>query len=154
MLQFQEECWDALCELSGEEVARLLTDYHGLQLLDEGFREFLGDEGILPEIEDNDEDEDDDDEIEDNCENETYNCNTKLKKKSKKRKRNGVTYILGRSGNEPKMMVKGAHSSPSGTFSVRGHYRHYKSGKVIWIAEFTKGSGKKKDKTYKVGKRG
>lgn len=79
---------------------------------------------------------------------------TKLKKTPKKSKRNEVTYILSRKGNEPKMMVKGSHCSPSGTFSVRGHYRHYKSGKVIWIAEFTKGCGKKKDKTYKVGKRG
>lgn len=75
----------------------------------------------------------------------------KPKKTQKKSKRKGYTYILSRSGKEPKLMAKGIHSSPSCTFSVRGHYRHYKSGKVIWIAEFTKGSGKKKDKTYKVG---
>ena len=31
----QMEMWDALCELPGEEVARLFTDYHGNQLLDE-----------------------------------------------------------------------------------------------------------------------
>ena len=78
----------------------------------------------------------------------------KPKKTSKKSKRNGYTYILTRNVKEPKLMAKGSHSSPSGTFSVRGHYRHYKSGKVIWIAEFTKGCGKKKDKTYKVGKKG
>ncbi len=77
----------------------------------------------------------------------------KPKKTSKKSKRNGYTYILGRSGKEPHLMVKGSHSSPSGMFSVRGHYRHYKSGKVIWITEYTKGCGKKKDKTYKVGKK-
>ena len=77
----------------------------------------------------------------------------KPKKTSKKSQRKGYTYILGRSGNEPHLMVKGSHSSPSGMFSVRGHFRHYKSGKVVWIAEYTKGCGKKKDKTYKVGKR-
>ncbi len=77
----------------------------------------------------------------------------KSKKTSKKSQRKGYTYILTRSGKEPKLMAKGKHSSPSCTFSVRGHYRHYQSGKVIWITEYTKGCGKKKDKTYKVGKR-
>ena len=78
----------------------------------------------------------------------------KPKKASNKSKRPGYTYILGRSGNEPHLMVKGSHSSPSGMFSVRGHFRHYKNGKVIWITEYTKGCGKKKDKTFKVGRRG
>lgn len=79
---------------------------------------------------------------------------TKSKNKPKKVKHNGVTYILNRSGKKPRIMVKGSHNSPSGTFSVRGHYRHYKNGKVVWISEYTKGSGKKKDKTYKVGLKG
>ena len=61
MNDMQMEMWDALCELSGEEVARLFTDYHGNQLLDEGFRVFLGEEGAMPEVED--EEEDDEDEI-------------------------------------------------------------------------------------------
>ena len=43
----QSEIWDALCKLSGEEVANLFTDWHGLQLLDEGFKEFLEDEGVM-----------------------------------------------------------------------------------------------------------
>ena len=43
----QIEIWNALSELSGEQVLNLLTDWHGLQLLDERFREFLEDEGIL-----------------------------------------------------------------------------------------------------------
>lgn len=47
----QELMWDALCELDGETVARLFTDYHGTCLLDDGFREFLQDEGILEEDE-------------------------------------------------------------------------------------------------------
>lgn len=50
--KMRDEMWDALCELSGEEVARLFTDYHGMCLLDYGFREFLGDEGIMDEMED------------------------------------------------------------------------------------------------------
>ena len=77
----------------------------------------------------------------------------KSKNTNKKKKINSFTYILRRSGNEPKLTIKGSHSSPSVMFSVRGHYRHYKNGKVIWISQFTKGSGKKKDKTYKVGKK-
>ena len=31
--------------LSGEEVLQLFTNYHGLQLLDDGFMEFIADEG-------------------------------------------------------------------------------------------------------------
>ena len=34
MLDYQKQAWEALCKLTGEEVANLLTDYHGLQLLD------------------------------------------------------------------------------------------------------------------------
>jgi hypothetical protein len=47
MSKTQREIWDALCKLSGEEVANLMTDWHGLQLLDEGFKEFLEDEGVM-----------------------------------------------------------------------------------------------------------
>lgn len=43
----QREIWDALCELSGEKVLGLLTDWHGLQLFDERFKEFLEDEGVI-----------------------------------------------------------------------------------------------------------
>ena len=32
-----------------------------------------------------------------------------------------------------------AHKSPEGVFSVRGHFRHYKDGKVIWIDSYMKG---------------
>lgn len=34
------------------------------------------------------------------------------------------------------------HKSPEGIFSVRGHFRKYKSGKVIWIDEYLKGTDK------------
>lgn len=73
-------------------------------------------------------------------------------KKRKKQKPNGITYILHTSGGT-RIAPQGSHRSPSGTFSVRGHYRHYRSGKVVWIEEYQKGDGKKKDKTYKIGRK-
>lgn len=35
-------------------------------------------------------------------------------------------------------------------WSVRGHFRHYKSGKTIYISPYQKGSGRLKDTTYKI----
>lgn len=52
MSEHQEQSWNVLCELDGETVARLFTSYHGTQLLDDGFREFLQDEGYLEPDED------------------------------------------------------------------------------------------------------
>lgn len=43
----QTEIWNKLCELNGEEVARLFTNYYGNQLLDADFKEFLEDEGVM-----------------------------------------------------------------------------------------------------------
>jgi hypothetical protein len=43
----QRAIWEALCELSGEQVLNLITDWHGMYLLDEKFKEFLEDEGVL-----------------------------------------------------------------------------------------------------------
>lgn len=48
----QSEMWDLLCKLDSEHVLNLLTDWHGLQLLDEGFFGFLIDEGYIEEQED------------------------------------------------------------------------------------------------------
>lgn len=62
-----------------------------------------------------------------------------------------VTYILRAANGTLLATPMGSHASPRGIFSVRGHYRHYKSGKVVWIAEYKKGTGKKKAKTYKIG---
>lgn len=47
MTREQEIMWDALCELSGEDVARLFTNYYGNQLLDSDFQEFMEEEGVL-----------------------------------------------------------------------------------------------------------
>lgn len=85
-------------------------------------------------------------------ERQTVSSSKKPQRSQKKSKRSGVTYILTRSGKEPHIAVKGSHSSPQGIFSVRGHYRRYKSGKVIWIAQYTKGTGKRADKTYRIGR--
>lgn len=62
-----------------------------------------------------------------------------------------TTYILRHSWNAISVVTEGSHASPRGEFNVRGHFRHYKSGKVVWISEYRKGTGVKKRKTYKIG---
>ncbi len=47
MTDKQTEIWEQLCTLSGEEVARLFTDYHGMQLLDGGFELHMQFEGYM-----------------------------------------------------------------------------------------------------------
>lgn len=59
MTDEQAKIWNALCELDGETVARLFTNYYGNQLLDEDFHEFLIDEGVMEEEYDWGEDEED-----------------------------------------------------------------------------------------------
>lgn len=46
---------NALCELTGEQVLDLFTQYHGYQLLDNGFYRHLIDEGILEDEEEEEE---------------------------------------------------------------------------------------------------
>ena len=73
---------------------------------------------------------------------------TSTKKRDKVYSKNRVTYILKRRVIRPSL--GGHHASPKGIFTVRGHYRRYKTGKVVWIREYKKGEGKKKGKTYKM----
>jgi hypothetical protein len=47
MTELQKKIWYRLCELDGEEVARLFTNFYGNQLLSEEFKEFLEDEGVM-----------------------------------------------------------------------------------------------------------
>ena len=61
MTEKQEMMWDILVELDGETVAQLFTDYHGLQLLDDGFYEHLVEEGYIDEEPEEDEDDEEDD---------------------------------------------------------------------------------------------
>lgn len=67
--------------------------------------------------------------------------------------RNSVTYILRATRNGVAAIPQGSHASPSKEFSVRGHFRHYKSGKVVWVDEYRKGTDqkKKKSKRYQLG---
>lgn len=45
MDELQSRMWDFLVDMvDAEEVARAFTNYHGNQLLNEGFAEFLADE--------------------------------------------------------------------------------------------------------------
>lgn len=63
------------------------------------------------------------------------------------------TYILRRGGVSLYVGRCGEHASPKGEFSVRGHYRHYKSGKIVWINEYRKGEGKRNGKKYCLSKK-
>lgn len=76
------------------------------------------------------------------------------KSTAKRKKKPSTTYILRKTSKGLQAISRGSHASPGFEFTVRGHYRHYKSGKVVWVSEFTKGNGKKKDKTYKIGEKG
>ena len=45
MDEIQVKIWDVLCNLDGETVARLFTNYYGNQLLTDDFHEFMEEEG-------------------------------------------------------------------------------------------------------------
>ena len=66
------------------------------------------------------------------------------------RRKNGVTYLLKHSSSGPRIHPRGHHSSPAGVFTVRGHYRHYKNGRSVWIKPYKKGTGGPQNKTYKL----
>lgn len=72
------------------------------------------------------------------------------KKSGAQRSKKGKTYIFSKHGSGPRIQARGHHSSPAGVFSVRGHYRHYKNGKTVWIRPYKKGNGAQNDKTYKL----
>ena len=50
MNDMQVEVWDFLCTLSGEDVARIFIDWNGWQIVDDDFREYLGNEGYMEEV--------------------------------------------------------------------------------------------------------
>lgn len=68
----KQKMWDVLAGLNGETVARLFTDWHGTQLLDDGFFGHLVDEGYIDEPEPEEEEEDE----ETNCDDGTYDCSS------------------------------------------------------------------------------
>ena len=47
MTDTQEKMWDVLCEMSGEDVARVFTNYYGNQLLSDDFHQYLVDESWM-----------------------------------------------------------------------------------------------------------
>lgn len=57
MTDIQEKMWDALCEMSGEDVARVFTNYFGNQLLNDDFHKYLIDEGWMEPEEEQEDDE-------------------------------------------------------------------------------------------------
>jgi len=50
--ELQEKIYEALIECDSEEVVNCFIQYYGTQILDEGFKEHLTDEGIMEEDED------------------------------------------------------------------------------------------------------
>ena len=75
----------------------------------------------------------------------------KSQSQHKHNKGKNIVYLLQRDKNG-KLVYRpqGSHNSPKGIFSVRGHLRHLKTGKVVWVKEYKKGTGKHKNKTYKM----
>lgn len=67
------------------------------------------------------------------------------------RKPKGISYVLKNLRPYTLGTLPIHHRSPRGIFSVRGHYRHYKNGKVVWINEYQKGEGSISKKIYKLG---
>jgi hypothetical protein len=82
----------------------------------------------------------------------TQTTNGKAKsKKNKSKAAPNITYILRETNGRLIAAPQGSHASPKGEFSVRGHYRHYKNGKTVWINPYKKGTGNKKSKVYRLG---
>jgi hypothetical protein len=74
----------------------------------------------------------------------------KKAKSGAQRSKKSVTYLFNHSSSGPRIQPRGHHSSPAGVFTVRGHYRHYKNGRAVWIKPYKKGTGDQKNKTYKL----
>lgn len=77
---------------------------------------------------------------------------TEIKDTAKKKsKRNNIIKISDALYTPVEAYAKSFHNytKPTREISVRGHYRHYKSGKTIWIEEYKKNSGKSKKSRHK-----
>lgn len=59
------------------------------------------------------------------------------------------TYVISREFSD-KLHIPKKHKSPSCEFSVRGHFRHYKDGRTVWISQYIKGKGKSVSTKYKL----
>jgi hypothetical protein len=67
MTEQQEQMWDVLVALDGETLLQAITDYHGLQILDDGFAEFLVDDGLMEQPDEEEEEPEDGDYIISDC---------------------------------------------------------------------------------------
>ena len=74
----------------------------------------------------------------------------KKAKSGAQRSKSSATYLFNHSSGGPRIQQRGQHSSPAGVFTVRGHYRHYKNGRTVWIKPYKKGTGGQKNKIYKL----
>ena len=73
--------------------------------------------------------------------------------RSHKRPENSVLYLNPvKFISESKNAVQRKYTPPACAFSVRGHYRHMKSGKVVYVHPYEKYTGKEKDKRNKIVK--
>ena len=77
-----------------------------------------------------------------------------VKRPHSPRKPSGITYLILDDILPHQGRKHSTHASPKGEFSVRGHWRHYKSGKTVWVEGYRKGTGKKKQKEYRLRKSG
>ena len=55
--ELQERIYEALIECDSEEIVNYFIQYHGTQLLTDGFKEHLISEGVMEEDEDEEEEE-------------------------------------------------------------------------------------------------
>lgn len=73
----------------------------------------------------------------------------KSQKKHKPANKENVVYVVRfDKDKKPYVIGTGHHRSPEHAFAVRGHFRHYSDGKVVWIEGYVKGTKEKKDKRY------
>lgn len=61
-----------------------------------------------------------------------------------------ITYLFNRHYITNPSITYKKHKPCEYAFKVRGHYRHLKNGKKIWVREYTKGKGKVKGKEYRL----
>lgn len=75
--------------------------------------------------------------------------------RKQKRPENSVLYLNPvRFIGESKNASQRKYTPPACAFSVRGHYRHLKSGKVVYVHPYEKNTEKEKDKRNKIVKIG
>lgn len=78
-----------------------------------------------------------------------------VKKPIKKHRRShktesNITYLFNRHYITNPSTTHRKHKPCEYAFKVRGHYRHLKNGKKIWVREYTKGKGKAKERMYRL----